>query len=92
MKPLALLGLLVVVAVSTVYADSEIPRYHSHYDYLMSSPGSMRYGLYGYVNPAVLKQAEDFDLLFTWSGGSDDFNDFDRWGLFTALPMPKLGF
>ena len=92
MKPLALLSLLVVVAVSTVYADSEIPRYHSHYDYLMSSPGSMRYGLYGYVNPAVLKQAEDFDLLFTWSGGSNDFDDFDRWGLFTALPMPKLGF
>jgi protease-4 len=92
MKPLALLVLLVVVVVSIVYADSEIPRYHSHYDYLMSSPGSMRYGLYGYVNPAVLKQAEEFDLLFTWSGASDDFDDFDRWGLFTAIPIPKLGF
>jgi protease-4 len=58
----------------------------------MSSPGSMRYGLYGYVNPAVLKHAEAFDLLFTWSGASDDFDDFDRWGLFAATPTPKLGF
>ena len=92
MRHLALSVLLVVLSVSLVYADSEIPRYHTHYDYLMSSPGSMRYGLYGYVNPALLKQAEDFDLLFTWSGSSDEFDDFDRWGLFTATPMPKLGF
>jgi protease-4 len=92
MKPLALSCLLVVVVVSAVCADSEIPRYHTHSDYLMASPGSMRYGLYGYVNPAVLKQADDFDLLFTWSGGSDAFDDFDRWGLFTVIPVPKLGF
>lgn len=92
MKTLLFLGLVVVVLVSCACADSEIPRYHSYNDYLMASPASMRYGLYGYVNPAVLGQAEDFDLLFTWSGTSDGFGDFDRWGLFTALPVPKLGF
>jgi protease-4 len=92
MKAIAVIVLLVVASVSVVCAGTEIPRYHTYDDYLMASPGSMRYGLYGYVNPAVLGQSRGFDLLFAWSGTSDYFDDFDRWGLFTTIPAPKLGF
>jgi protease-4 len=92
MRTCACLALVVIALVSLVFADSEIPRYHTYDDYLMSSPGSMGYGLYGFANPAVLGQTRGFDLLFTWSGTSDYFDDFDRWGLFASLPVPKLGF
>ena len=92
MKALAVIVLLVAVSVSVACAETVIPRYHTYDDYLMASPGSMRYGLYGYVNPAVLGQTRAFDLLFAWSGTSDYFDDFDRWGLFTTIPAPKLGF
>jgi protease-4 len=92
MRAAKVFGLLILVSGCALYAGTEIPPYHSQYDHLLSSPGSMGYGLYGYVNPAVLKQVERPDLLFTWSGGSDDFSDFDRWGLFTAIPTPRLGF
>jgi protease-4 len=91
MKTTALICAAVVLSASVVFAHSEIPRYHQYFDYLMASPGSMAYGLYGYVNPAVVRQAQDFDALFAWSGTSKESDDLDRWGLFTALPV-RMGF
>jgi protease-4 len=85
-----LLGLIILISAGSLLANTEIPRYHSEYDFLMASPASMGYGLYGYANPAVLRQVEGADLLFGWRGTSDDFSDFDRWGLFSGFPM--LGF
>ncbi len=86
------LGLIILISVSSLSASTKVPRYHSQYDFLLASPASMSFGLYGYANPAVLKQVEHSDLLFGWTGASDDFSDFDRWGLFSGFPMPRLGF
>ncbi len=90
MKTAGVVVLTILILTTTLAADPRVPRYHSKYDYLLASPASMGYGLYGYVNPAVLKQVDDTDFLFGWTGQSDDFSDFDRWGLFTGFPM--LGF
>ncbi len=94
---------IVLVLASLLFTGpalgSQVPSYHSYFDFLFTSPGSMGYGLYGYANPAMARQIDFGDLLFTWSDA--DLNDLgseyqaltgdlDRWGLFTGIP--KLGF
>jgi protease-4 len=90
MKVFAVMTLLLAVSVCTVYGDSEIPPYHSQNDFLLTSPGGMGFGLYGYSNPALLKYVERHDVLFTWSDVDGEWDDFSRWGLFAAIP--GLGF
>ncbi|TVR52143.1 MAG: S49 family peptidase [Gemmatimonadales bacterium] len=57
--------------------------------FLMSSPGSLRFGLYGFANPALLATLHEPDLLFQWSD-RNGFGEFDDWALFAAVP--NLGF
>ncbi|MGD8628701.1 MAG: S49 family peptidase [bacterium] len=90
MKTAGILALIILICAGSLYSDTSIPRYHDQYDFLLASPASMGFGLYGYANPAVLGQVEKPDLLFGWRGTSDEFSDFDRWGVFGGLPM--LGF
>ena len=92
MKLLKVLTLLFSLSVSSVYGQSEIPRYHTQTDFLLTSPGGMGFGLYGYTNPALLTYLHQPDLLLTWSDASGKWNDFNRWGLFAAIPKPNLGF
>jgi len=63
---------------------SELTRFNS------TSPGAMKFGLYGYDNPALLTYLHDFDIYFSWSPPRNDFTSFNNWGLFTG--MPNLGF
>ena len=80
MKTAGVLALTILLCACSLSASTSIPRYHTEYDFLMASPASMGFGLYGYANPALLRQVEQADLLFGWRGTSDDFSDFDRWG------------
>lgn len=92
MKLIKILTLLFLMSVGSVYGQSEIPRYHTQTDFLLTSPGAMGLGLYGYINPALLTYVHQPDLMFTWSDASGKWNDFNRWGLFAAIPKPNLGF
>ena len=92
MKIVTVVALLLSISAFTVFAGPLIPPYHSQDDFLLTSPGGMGFGLYGYANPALLKYVERPDILFTWSDASDEWNDLDRWGLFAGLPVPNLGF
>ena len=83
---------LLALSVCAVQADTEIPPYHSQHDFLLAPPGGMGFGLYGYTNPALLTYVERTDILFTWSDADGEWDDFKRWGLFTAIPSPNLGF
>lgn len=67
-----------------------IPPFHSHHDFLMTSSGAMKFGLYGYDNPALLTYVHQPDFYFTWSDQNGSFGDFNRWGIFAAIP--NLGF
>lgn len=73
----------VVVALFVSIACAQDSNYS---DFLLCSPGSMAYGLYGYDNPAMIKHVDYMDLLFAWSNPKDDRQDVDRWGIFTAIP------
>ncbi len=67
--------------------------YHNRNDFLMTSPGAMKLGLYGYDNPALLNFVQDIDLMFSWS---DKYGGLNRRGFFGVLPsfgvMPPIGF
>lgn len=58
-------------------------------EFLLTSPGAMKYGLYGTANPALLGYLERPDLLFQFSdqGG---FTNPQRYGGFVGFP--GLGF
>lgn len=58
---------------------------YSYYDdFLYNSPGSYRYGLLGYINPANISFLEQSELIFSI------VDDGDKYGLFSG--MPGLGF
>ncbi len=81
---------ILLFSVVTLKPQSQFPSYHYSNQFDLTSPGAMRYGLYGYVNPAILSTLDQFDLLFTFSDENGKWNDFGNWGIFTAVP--HLGF
>ena len=90
MKQIKIAGLLLVLVVISLYGQSGISGYQTRNDFMLTPPGAMGFGLYGYENPAILTYLHQPDLLFTWSDETGDWNDFDQWGLFTA--SPNFGF
>ncbi len=78
------------VLMSGFFCYSQVPSFYEHNRFLLTSPGAMGVGLYGYDNPALLSYVHQFDLAFMWSDESGEWKDFDHWALFTALPY--LGF
>mgnify|MGYP005863411033 FL=1 len=41
--------------------------YYSQMDFALTSPGALKFGLYGYDNPALLTSITHPDIYFTWS-------------------------
>ena len=78
---MVLLALLVSLSVSQTF-----PSYYSTSDLAFTSPGALKFGLYGYENPALLTYVRQHDLEFVWTDASEKWNDFNRWGLFSASP------
>ncbi len=84
MKKLIIL-LLLLTGIS-VYPQ-QFPDYYQQNRFGLTSPGAMKYGLYGYVNPAILATMDQPDLLLTWSTlKGEDWNAFNNWGIFAAVP------
>ncbi|MCU7495605.1 MAG: hypothetical protein HF311_09075, partial [Ignavibacteria bacterium] len=72
------------------YAQQGFNTFNEQNDFLLTSPGAMRYGLLGYDNPAILTYLEGPEAVFNWSDQNGRWNDFRRWGLFGAVR--NLGF
>lgn len=88
---LSALSLLAFAFGGTTHLSAQaFPNYRSLSELQPSAPGALRYGLYGFVNPAMLAPLERSDLEFIWSDGGGDWNSFNRWGLFSG--MPNFGF
>ena len=88
MRRIVLFVLLSFIIENTVPAQSAITPYYERNDFLFTSPGAMKYGLYGYDNPALLSYVRQPDLLVTWNDASYPTN---RWGLFVGLPGAGFG-
>lgn len=79
-------GLFSVLIGESLAQEEAFPSYRSLGDLQTSAPGSFRYGLYGFDNPAMLAPQDRSDLEFVLSDGGGSWNDFQRWGLFAGLP------
>ena len=86
-----LLTLLFFYAIPLVAQSQPFPDYRSLSELEMSAPGALRYGLYGFSNPALLAPLERSDLELIWSDGGGDWNSFNRWGLFAGFPGIGFG-
>ncbi len=73
-------------------AQDGFSSYHEDSELLLAPPGALRYGLYGFTNPAAaaLFGSKVPDLLFTWQGGHDINSMPNRWGAFFGAR--NLGF
>ncbi|MDE3057031.1 MAG: signal peptide peptidase SppA [Bacteroidota bacterium] len=83
--------LLNLAAITFLFAQ---PAIHSSYyqnDFSMTSPGAMKYGLYGFDNPALLNYLDSPDLLVTWSNPPSFLGNINRFGFFGALPHFGFG-
>ncbi len=90
MKKSAILILFLSVFFQSGLCQSSSPSYYLQDEFGIASPGAYKYGLYGYVNPALLSMVEQPDLYFAFSDERGRWNDFNHYGIFTAFP--HLGF
>ncbi|MGE5430832.1 MAG: signal peptide peptidase SppA [Syntrophomonadaceae bacterium] len=81
---------LLILCQAAAYAQQGFNPFNVQNDFLLTSPGAMRYGLLGYDNPAVLTYLEGPELEFNWSDDQGRWNDFKRYGIFGAVR--NLGF
>ncbi|MBI5022022.1 MAG: signal peptide peptidase SppA [Ignavibacteriales bacterium] len=82
---------ILVLYVPLVHSQSSSPNYHSQTDLSLTSPGALKFGLYGYDNPALLSYLHQPDILFMWNDEGKKWNNFNRWGLFTGVPNAGFG-
>lgn len=81
--------LLIFFLPLTAAAQTTFPSYYSGADLSMASPGSLRYGLYGFDNPALLSTMRQPDITFAWTAYPGSV--ISRWGLFAAVPHLSFG-
>jgi hypothetical protein len=80
-----------VCGVSPTHAESgPFTPYKARTEFLPTSPGSARAGLYGYLNPAMLNYVDELETVFTWSNDGVTSDLTNDWGLYSGLP--HLGF
>ena len=88
------LGALAIIALlfpAILIGQATYPSYHSQNSFLLTSPGAMKFGLYGYDNPALPSLLHEPDFSFLWSDELGKWSDFNRWGLFAAAPNVGFG-
>lgn len=90
MKLVKKLFFLLITLSSTAICQSQLPSYYLQDEFNLASPGAYKYGLNGYINPALLAFVEQPDFYFAWSDQTGRWNDFNNYGLFTSFP--HLGF
>ncbi len=78
--------LSVFFIANLIYAQSSYPSYYAQNIFGLTSPGAMKYGLYGYDNPALLTTMHQPDIYFTWNDRVGTWSEFNHWGLFAAVP------
>lgn len=90
MKIYLLAFFLAAVLVRPLCAQTFSQSYYNEEQFGLTSPGAMKYGLYGYVNPAILADIDQGNIYFAWTDAAGKWSEFNNWGLFASIP--NLGF
>ncbi len=85
-------GVLFLLLLLPVFATAQttFPGFYGLSDLSPASPGALRFGLYGFDNPALLASLRQPDAIVSWTANASDPQRGSRWGLFSAVP--SLGF
>ncbi len=83
--------LLFVVVSSQILSQNIMRGYYAENALGMTSPGAMKYGLYGYDNPAVLSTLNAPDFYFTYTKFKKHWNDAHQYGAYAAVPNFGFG-
>jgi protease-4 len=86
MKSIINAFIVLILLSSSLLAQSSFPSYYEQNKFNLASPSVLKFGLYGYDNPALLSLQPSADLLFTWSDRTGEWNDLNYWGFFFAAP------
>jgi protease IV len=78
--------LFVIILSASAYSQSQLPSYYLQDEFNIASPGAYKFGLGGYVNPALLSFVEQPDIHFSFSDERGRWNDFNHYGIFTSFP------
>ncbi len=84
-------GLLTAQSLSGNPLAIGFDRYYERTDFLLASPGALKFGLYGYDNPALLHYLHQPDFAFHWTSDSV-YEDLHRWGAFFSIPGSSFSF
>ena len=71
---------------TSIYSQERFPSYFSQNDMELATPGTIIFGLGGYINPAILSYISQPNLTFTWNDKKSDFNDINNFGFFASIP------
>ncbi len=91
MKKVIFLFSVVSIFIGEGFSQSDFYSYYAQNKFGLTPPGVLKYGLYGYDNPAVLAFIEKPDVLFTWSDQFGKWHEVNHWGLFAAVPNFGFG-
>ena len=90
-RRLTILPLLVCASLPAIAEQTGFQRYYQQNEFSLTSPGAMKFGLYGYDNPAGLHYLTEGDVTVNWT--SDDvLYDDQRWNATLAAPGVSFSF
>lgn len=85
MRNIAIFLFFLTVTLTAQANGQGFKRYYQQNEFLLASPGALKFGLHGYDNPAGLHHVQQTDALLYWT--SDDFwYDQQRWQGQIAVP------
>lgn len=82
--------LFILFSFFSMVAFAQTNYYSNQNIFSFTSPGALKYGLYGSDNPALLSTVENLNLYAAWMNEAKNVNHPVSWGIFTAVP--HLGF
>ncbi|MBS4001622.1 MAG: S49 family peptidase [Desulfobulbaceae bacterium] len=82
---------IILLFTNNSYSQKSFTTYYEMRDFMQSSSGAFKFGLYGFDNPAILNYNQSsLDMLGIISS-QENIIGFKRWGLFTGLGGTGFG-
>ncbi len=78
------LFVFLIFTFANIYAQDDVPANIEQSEFLLATTGSLKFGLYGFENPAILSYVNNFDIQFNWLDNYNSPEDFNKWGIFSA--------
>jgi len=72
--------------------SQSVLNFESNYNLFLSSPGSYRFGLNGFDNPALLTYQKALDVYFLWNTKNKSFSKINDFGLFAGAKNFGFGY